>query len=391
MVAADKISRWALCFCFFYLKRYQEATLFDISSRGSVSMTSKRREKRSKKNGAQLRAVDLFSGCGGLTHGLKLAGFDVVGAVENDKLSADSYEMNHGNTRLWRRDIRELSALTVKRALGIKKRELDLLAGCPPCQGFSTLVTNNGRYLVDDPRNSLIYEFMRFVEDLMPRAVLMENVPNLSQTTRFRRFFKRLEHLGYKCEYRILDAAEYGVPQRRKRLVFIAGLKGEITFARPAKVQYTVRSAFSKLRTASKKMDPLHDTKSNRTIEIQRLIEKVPINGGSRTDIESFRKLPCHKNFNGFYDVYGRMSWDGISPTITSGCINPSKGRFLHPNKNRAITLREAALLQSFPKNYRISLEKGKYKAAAIIGNSFPPEFARRQALMIKQHLITED
>ena len=352
-------------------------------------MSSKKKEGR-KKNGAQLRAIDLFSGCGGLTLGLKQAGFHVIGAVENDKLSTDSYAKNHEETRLWKQDIRTLSTLTVKRALNVRKGKLDLLAGCPPCQGFSALVTKNGCYLVDDPRNSLIYEFLRFVEGLMPRAVLMENVPDLARTTRFRRFRKRLEKLGYKSDYKILDAADYGVPQRRKRLVLLASLNNEIAFARTAKAKYTVRHAFQKLNAKQAKSDPLHDTSSKRTEKVQRLIEKVPKDGGSRTEIKRFTQLRCHANFDGFYDIYGRMSWDDKSPTITSGCINPSKGRFLHPSKNRPITLREAALLQTFPKNYQISLSNGKYKAAALIGNAFPPEFARRQAMMIREHLTSQ-
>jgi DNA (cytosine-5)-methyltransferase 1 len=126
----------------------------------------------------------------------------------------------------------------------------------------------------------------------------MENVPDLARTTRFRRFRKYLEQLGYKIEYRIMDAADYGVPQRRKRLVLLAGLNYEIAFARTARVQYTVRSALNKLKTACDNLDPLHDTKSNRTNRIQRLIGKVPKNGGSRTEIKGFHQLRCHKNFD---------------------------------------------------------------------------------------------
>lgn len=350
-------------------------------------MSAKKRKGGHKEKQTQLRAIDLFSGCGGLTLGLKRAGFDVIGAVDNDKLSFESYEKNHEGTHLWKQDIRTLSTLSVKRALNLRKGQLDLLAGCPPCQGFSTLVTKNGCYVVDDPRNSLIYEFLRFVEDFKPRAVLMENVPDLARTTRFRRFRKRLEKIGYKCEYKILDAADFGVPQRRKRLVLLAGRRKEIAFARPARVRYTVRGAFSQLTAKRGKSDPLHDTRSKRKEEIRRLIAKVPKNGGSRTEIQGLPQLRCHENFDGFYDIYGRMSWNDIAPTITSGCINPSKGRFLHPSKNRAITLREAALLQTFPPAYHVSLDRGKYKAAALIGNAFPPEFARRQAMMIRQTL----
>lgn len=350
-------------------------------------LPSNKKRLGSKKVARRPRAIDLFSGCGGLSSGLNQAGFEVIGAVENDGVSADSYEKNHKSTHLWRQDIRTLSTDLVKRSLKLKKGELDLLAGCPPCQGFSTLVTNNGRYHVEDPRNSLIYQFRRFIEDLRPKAVLMENVPDLAKTTRFKRFKKRLEEIGYKCSYRILDAADYGVPQRRKRLVFVAGFKKEISFALKARKKYSVRSALSQLKTSRESTDPLHDTTSNRTERIQRLIEKVPKNGGSRNQIKNFKQLRCHQRCDGFHDIYGRMSWGDTAPTITSGCINPSKGRFLHPTKHRPITLREAALLQTFPRNYWISLAKGKYKAASIIGNAFPPEFARRQAETIKRYL----
>lgn len=353
-------------------------------------MTTSKIKRAQKRSSKRFRAIDLFSGCGGLTHGLKQAGFDVIGAVENDAVSVESYKANHKQTVVWERDIRKLPASVVRRALNLKKGELDLLAGCPPCQGFSTLVTNNGRYCVDDPRNTLIYDFLRFIRGLMPRAVMMENVADLARTTRFHRFRRRLERLGYVCRFEILDAADFGVPQRRKRLVLLAGRGKSIGFARAARVQYTVRDAFSHLNAKRAKSDPLHDTRSKRTERIKRLIAKVPKNGGSRMDIRGLPQLLCHKNFDGFYDIYGRMNWNEIAPTITSGCINPSKGRFLHPHRDRPITLREAALLQTFPSTYQISLGKGKYKAAALIGNAFPPEFARRQAIAVKRSLTSK-
>jgi DNA (cytosine-5)-methyltransferase 1 len=239
---------------------------------------------------------------------------------------------------------------------------------------------------VNDPRNGLIYEFQRFVEDFLPKAVLMENVPYLAHTTRFKRFRKRLIDLGYECSFGVLDAANYGVPQRRKRLVFVALLQQEVSLAPVSRTSRTVRTAFKNLRGDRKRRDPLHDTTSSRSDRILALIRKIPKDGGSRKDAGKAAQLECHTKFEGFFDVYGRMSWDDVAPTITSGCINPSKGRFLHPKEDRSITLREAALLQTFPARYKISLEKGKYKAAVLIGNAFPPEFARRQArALLKQ------
>jgi DNA (cytosine-5)-methyltransferase 1 len=331
--------------------------------------------------------VDLFSGCGGLTLGLKQAGFKVIGAVEKDPLSVETYKSNHRKTTVWQSDIQDIKPTDILRTLKLRKGELDMLAGCPPCQGFSTLVTKNGRRRVDDPRNKLIYDFLRFVEGFAPKIVMMENVPNLAKTTRFKRFCKRLRDLGYRIEYRILNVADYGVPQRRRRLVLLASRFGPISFPERDTVRPTVRKALSAITKTQPVRDPLHNVTDNRAPHVKELIKKIPKNGGSRTDLSKKSQLRCHENFDGFRDVYGRMAWDDVAPTITSGCINPSKGRFLHPTKNRTITLREAALLQSLPLGYRISLKRGKYAAAAMIGNALPPKFACRHALSAIHHL----
>lgn len=332
-------------------------------------------------------AVDLFSGCGGLTLGLKRAGFRVVGAIEKDALSVETYKENHPNTTVWLSDIRDIGSTAVLGALKLRKGELDMLAGCPPCQGFSTLVTKNGLHRIDDPRNKLIYEFLRFVEGLMPKTIMMENVPDLAKTMRFKRFCKRLRNLGYQLEYRILNVADYGVPQRRRRLVLLGGRFSAVPFAERDATRQTVRDALGTITSKRLLDDPLHDITDKRAPHIKDLIKKIPKDGGSRTDLPNRNQLRCHKQFDGFRDVYGRMAWDDVAPTITSGCINPSKGRFLHPTKNRTITLREAALLQGLPISYHISLRKGKYAAAAMIGNALPPEFARRHAASAKHHL----
>ena len=334
-----------------------------------------------------LSAVDLFSGCGGLTLGLKQAGFKVIGAVEKDLLSAETYKKNHPKTTVWQTDIEDIKPIDVLRTLKLRKGALDMLAGCPPCQGFSTLVTKNGKRRIDDPRNKLIYDFLRFVEGLAPKTIMMENVPDLAKTMRFKRFCKRLRDIGYRVEYRILNVADYGVPQRRRRLVLLGGRFGPVPFPEHDATRRTVRNALSIINHRHLPYDPLNDATDNRTPHVKKLIKKIPKNGGSRTDLSKKSQLRCHKSFDGFRDVYGRMAWDDVAPTITSGCINPSKGRFLHPTKNRTITLREAALLQSLPISYHISLRRGKYAAAAMIGNALPPEFARRHALSAKRHL----
>ena len=329
------------------------------------------------------KAIDLFSGCGGLTLGLAKAGFRVVGAVENDPLAVETYKANHKHVVIWEQDIRKLTATEVMRRLKIERGQLDLLAGCPPCQGFSTMTTLNGR-IGQDEQNDLVFEFLRFVRAMRPKAVMLENVPKLGKNRRFKELCDGLQKLGYEINYAILNAANYGVPQRRRRLILVAGKGEKIQFGSPAPRRITVREAFAKLGRWAQK-DLLHNLPENRSDKIRNLIREIPRNGGSRLDLGKKRQLKCHKKCDGFKDVYGRMAWNDVSPTITGGCFNPSKGRFLHPTKNRTITLREAALLQTFPATYFFSVRRGKSPAAQMIGNALPPEFIRRQANQIRE------
>ncbi|MEK6288036.1 MAG: DNA cytosine methyltransferase [Acidobacteriota bacterium] len=335
-------------------------------------------------------AIDLFSGCGGLTLGLKQAGFRVIGAVEIDPLAVSTYKANHKRVTVWAKDISDVSVAAVMRKLKLKRGQLDLLAGCPPCQGFSTITTLNGSYIIDDAQNDLIFQFMKFVRNLRPKAVMLENVPGLAKDRRMKKVLSELKELGYDCTADVLNAAEYGVPQRRRRFILLAGHRTKIPFGRQARCKPVVRDAFRKLGKRAKR-DPLHNYKEKRTEEVKRRIRLIPKNGGSRLDLGKKEQLKCHKSCDGFKDVYGRMSWNEVAPTITTGCFNPSKGRFLHPTRNRAITLREAALLQTFPASYFFSLERGRIATAEMIGNALPPEFIRRHALKIVQALEGSD
>ena len=324
------------------------------------------------------KAIDLFCGCGGLTLGMKQAGFEVIGAVDNDHLAVETYKANHEDVEVWEEDITTLTIGEVKKRLNLKEGELDLLAGCPPCQGFSTMRTLNGGKRIRDGRNKLIEDFQRFVEELLPKAVMMENVPGLRKNKRFKSLCRILRKLGYIVNHDVLNAADYGVPQRRRRLILLAGKGKKIEFAKKTKKK-TVAHAIKDMPRQSESGDPLHDYKERRSEKVKRLIKRIPKDGGSRKDLGKRYQLKCHKRCDGFKDVYGRMAWKKPAPTITSGCTNPSKGRFLHPEKNRAITLREAALLQSFPKDYKFNVSIGKGKIAELIGNALPP-------LFIKEH-----
>jgi len=341
-------------------------------ARGGVGTRARRRAKP--------RALDLFSGAGGLTQGLRQAGYSVIGAVEIDAGACTTYRLNHKRVHLWEKDISHLTGTAIMQQLKLRRGELDLLAACPPCEGFSTMRTKNGARRNLDRRNDLIFEVLRIIRSIRPVSIMLENVPGLARNYRFRKFVKDLQRLGYKTKWAVLNAADYGVPQHRRRLVLLGSLAREPEFALTDPRRWTVRQTIGRLNVPERSRDPLHNYAPRRSPKVQRIIEGIPHNGGSRRALRLSEQLKCHRKFDGFYDVYGRMAWDMPSPTITGGCINPSKGRFLHPRFDRAITLREAALLQSFPRKYRFSLKWGRYPAANLIGNALPPEFVRRHA-----------
>jgi DNA (cytosine-5)-methyltransferase 1 len=267
--------------------------------------------------------------------------------------------------------------------------ELDLLTGCPPCQAFSTLRTRRRQKQLNDPSKELIIEMLRLVRSMRPRAVIVENVPGLVNDQRFTNFRLGLKQAGYKSTYAVLNASDFGVPQRRRRLILIALRAREIPsgWSTYHCERRTVRDAISHLAPTGTSGDMLHDLPENRTSAMIARIKATPKNGGSRRDIPSELECACHLRSDGYNDVYGRMAWDDVSPTITSGCNNPSKGRFLHPEEDRAITLREAALLQSFPSNYQFCLDRGKEHVARQIGNAFPPDLIRPIARVISREL----
>jgi DNA (cytosine-5)-methyltransferase 1 len=338
----------------------------------------------------QLTAVDLFSGCGGLTQGLRSAGFRVVGAIDNDRLSVETYTANHPDVCVFETDIQNLTVGSFKRRVGLRKGDLDLLAGCPPCQGFSTLRTLNGAVGIEDPRNDLLFEFQKFVEDLRPKAIMMENVPGLKRDRRFEDFCRWMEQLGYYGDHRVFNAADYGVPQRRWRLIYLAGLSKPIPFALSSLKRKTVRDAIGSLMRPGVSGDPVHDIPERRSQKVRELIKRIPKNGGSRSDLPDDEQLECHRKCNGFHDIYGRMAWDDLAPTITSGCFNPSKGRFLHPVQNRAISMREAALLQGFPRRYKFPTVQSKSAIALMVGNALPPPFIAAHARSVRAALLNE-
>jgi DNA (cytosine-5)-methyltransferase 1 len=366
-----------------------------LRSRSSAVVGGRSNNMRDRHNLSKSKptAIDLFCGAGGLSEGLRQAGFNVLGAVDQDPLACSAYRLNHREVELWQIDIRRLSGSKIMQTLSMRPGELSLLAACPPCQGFSTMRTKNGTRRNRDGRNELILEVLRVVRSMKPASVMIENVPGLAKTRRYRYFRRALEVAGYFVKCDVLNTVDFKVPQSRRRLVLLASKLGEPNFAPKAKVSRTVRDVIGNLAPPRFSRDPLHNYSVERSHRIKRLIMKIPSNGGSRSALGSRNQLRCHKrlakSLPGFHDVYGRMAWDKPPPTITGGCINPSKGRFLHPQSNRSITLREAALIQTFPKSYRFPLDRGRYPVAMLIGNALPPEFIRRHATILRRMLAT--
>lgn len=327
-------------------------------------------------------AIDLFSGCGGLSCGLENAGFEVLASVEIDKNAAQAYRMNHETTKVYECDIRTLNGEQIKNDLGIDS--LDLLAGCPPCQGFSSIRRRNKRTPRRDDRNHLILEFQRLIEELHPKTVLLENVPAIQNYYLLARFTRALKSMGYEYDSAVLNASNYCVPQRRQRFVLLASRIGRPSLPAPKEGTISVRSVIGDIEPVSETNDPMHRLYSHHGKRIAEMISLIPHDGGSRTDLPEEYVLKCHKKKNvGFHDVYGRMAWDEVAPTITGGCQSPSKGRFLHPEEDRSITVREAMLLQTFPRSYILPSEISRTSMALMIGNALPPKFAECQAKVL--------
>ena len=333
-------------------------------------------------------AIDLFCGCGGMTEGLKQAGFEVLWGNDVAVAPLIAYRANHPEVLVDKEDIRQVECKNLMSKLGLKKGDLDLLAGCPPCQGFSSIRTNNGRYSIPDDRNDLINDYLRFVDAFLPKVVMLENVPGLKDDARFENFVATMTDLGYQGDWKILNVADYGVPQRRRRLIYVAAYKNSILISGKINEYRTVRNAIGALPAAGRSGDFMHDFPEKRTKKIQEMIALIPKDGGSRSQLPDKYVLPCHKrNPGGFKDVYGRMAWDDLSPTITGGCASPSKGRFLHPKENRCITPREAAILQGFPPNYIFPEGLSKDGLALMVGNALPVPFIRAHANEILQQM----
>jgi len=349
----------------------------------------------SKIKSSHYSVIDLFCGCGGASLGLKLAGCEVVSAVDIDPIACKIYSKNLSLEPICG-DLRKLKSTEILEHYGLKKNDIDIIVGCPPCQSFSSLRRTRG-LPNESGKSALIVTFLKYIREIHPKLVVFENVPGIATLDGgeyLDLYLKRMHKIGYTSICDILTAADYGVPQHRKRVIAFSvdGANGGKELSMPPSLYsdpqyteevskppwFTVRDAISDLPSLesgeSEPLIPNHKARehSPRVLEI---IRNVPRDGGSRKNLPRRLWLKCHRNLKngGAESVYGRMWWDRPSPTITSRCTCPSSGRFIHPEEDRAITPREAARLQSFPDDFLFPDESGL--AEKYIGNAVPPIF----------------
>lgn len=340
---------------------------------------------------ANIVAVDLFCGVGGLTKGLENAGINVALGIDIDPACSFPYAANN-SAKFLLESVKGLRATTLRKSFGQAK--FTLLAGCAPCQPFSKY--RLGKSDESDGRWNLLQEFQRLVMEVKPTMVTMENVPRLAEQEIFTDFAVALEDAGYVVNAEVVRCADYGVPQQRERLVLLASKLGSLKLIAPthAKKTPTVRQALANLPPLvageEHSRDPLHQAAHLSPTNLRRIKASKP--GGTWRDWDDDLVAVCHRKRSGktYPSVYGRMSWDEPAPTMTTQFFGFGNGRFGHPEQDRAISLREGAILQSFPKTYRF-VEPGKpihFKTIGrLIGNAVPVKLGEAIGRSIRAHV----
>ena len=341
----------------------------------------------------EIQVVDVFCGVGGLTHGFQQAGLKIIAGIDSDQTCKYSYE-NNNKTKFIHIDIRELRPTTV---LGLFSSEsIKILAGCAPCQPFSS---HTLKYKLNnkDSRWNLLNYFKGIILQVLPDIVTIENVPRLSKESIFSEFVAALDKQGYKVWWDNIRCAQYGVPQSRTRLVLLASRLGMITLIPPTheRNQYVkvqdVMADLPPIKAGEVDInDPLHRAAGLTELNLERIRQSVP--GGSWRDWDKELRLQCHNRESGhsYVSIYGRMSWSELAPTITTQFYNIGTGRFGHPEQDRALSLREGALLQTFPQDYQFYDPQKPLPlsvAARHIGNAVPVRLGYIVGKSIVEHL----
>lgn len=341
----------------------------------------------------KVSAVDIFCGIGGLTHGLIKAGIPVVAGIDSDETCKYAYETN--NKALFiEKNVKNLKADEVKSLLGMA--DFKVLVGCAPCQCFSKH-TQKLKNRNKDIKWKLLDYFSSLISDVLPDVVSMENVAEIRKYKVFKDFVKNLEIAGYRVFHTVVYCPDYGIPQKRRRLVLLASRLGEIKLipeTHPPSRYRTVRDVIKKLEDIGdgeiSSKDPLHKTFRLTSINKKRIEQSKP--DGTWLDWDKKLRAPCHKKKSGrsYSGVYGRMSWNKPAPTITTQFYSFGTGRFGHPKQNRALSLREGALLQTFPKYYEFIDPNGTNSFSVLgthIGNAVPPRLGYIIGKTIKEHI----
>lgn len=340
--------------------------------------------------------IDLFCGIGGLTKGLELAGLNVIAGIDLDETCQYAYETNNHSQFI----AGDVNTINPNELITLYPQDdLRVLVGCAPCQPFSKYTQRYRKEGHKDDKWRLLYAFSNLVDDIHPSIVSMENVPEIAKEKVFEDFVQHLANAGYYCSWQIVYCPDYGVPQRRKRLVLLASLLGDISLIPPLynESQYkTVRDAIAHLPPLrdgeSNKDDVIHCATKMTELNLQRIRQSLP--GGTWKDWTKDLQLNCHKKTSGksYGAVYGRMCWDEPSPTITTQFYGYGNGRFGHPEQDRALSYREGALLQSFPADYQFVKKGAPFNRRELgihIGNAVPVELGRAIGISIQNHLNT--
>lgn len=344
----------------------------------------------------KIKAVDFFCSGGGMTFGLRQAGINIIAGIDNDPACKETYEKNNPKSKFILADIFDLKEVDLARRLGLKKNDETLiLVGCSPCQYWSIIQTDKTK---SEKSRNLLTEFKRFVDYFNPGYVLVENVPGIllkKDQSGLSGFISDLETRGYKVHFEVVNMNDYGIPQSRKRFSLIANrVIGRTIFPAPLKDKKPTvadfigrKNGFKKIGAGFKDTTVFNHTVAGLIEKNIRRIKRTPKNGGSWLDWSKDEDLK-RKSYRGkdFIDNYGRMSWGKPAPTITTKFFSISNGRFVHPEEDRAISIREGATLQTFPKEY-IFYTKTIANAARMIGNAVPPLFAKQLGeVILKNH-----
>lgn len=338
--------------------------------------------------------IDLFCGAGGLTHGLISEGIPVVAGIDVDPVCRHAYETNNG-ARFIEQDVSQTSPEELHALYG--EAEIRVLGGCAPCQPFSTYAQ---RYdTVGTPRWALLNHFARLVEGVRPELVTMENVPTVAKHRVYADFVASLTRLGYRVWHDVVDCSAHGLPQQRRRMVLLASLLGNIEPIEPTHHEkpMTVRQAIEALPSLAageaSAIDALHTAARLSELNLERIRASKP--GGTWRDWPSNLVAECHRRQSGktYPGVYGRMEWDAPAPTLTTQFFGFGNGRFGHPEQDRAISLREGAVLQGFPESYSFLPEGATIHFKTLgrmIGNAVPVTLGRVIGRSIRRHVGTE-